>query len=258
MRKLLLIGIGTGHPDHLTVQAISALRRAHVIYLVDKGSSKADLSQARRAICERHLEPGSYRYVALEDTSRDPAVPSYLERVEAWHERRLEAYARSLRQELAEDGCGAILVWGDPSLYDSALRIVQALERRGLVEFEWEVIPGISSPQVLAARHRITLNEIGGAVLVTTGRRLALGLPAGVDDVVVMLDGECTFAQLPDGDLHIYWGAYLGSEQELLISGPLAGVKSEIVRVRCEARARHGWIMDTYLIRRRPADARAR
>jgi precorrin-6A synthase len=110
----------------------------------------------------------------------------------------------------------------------------------------------------LAARHRITLNEIGGAVLVTTGRRLALGLPAGVDDVVVMLDGECTFAQLPDGDLHIYWGAYLGSEQELLISGPLASVKSEIVRVRCEARARHGWIMDTYLIRRRPADARAR
>jgi precorrin-6A synthase len=38
-----------------------------------------------------------------------------------------------------------------------------------------------------------------------------------------------------------------------LISGPLAERKAEIERVRSAARAEHGWIMDTYLLRKRPS-----
>jgi precorrin-6A synthase len=115
------------------------------------------------------------------------------------------------------------------------------------------VIPGISSPQVLAARHKIALHRVAGAVHITTGRRLAAGLPADAEDVVVMLDGECAFRNLTEPDLEIYWGAYLGTEHELLIAGPLASKKAEIERVRSAARAEHGWIMDTYLLRRNPA-----
>ncbi len=250
MRKLFAIGIGTGNPEHVTVQAINALNRADVVFLLDKGSEKAELARVRREICERYIER-AYRVVELKDSVRDPGVASYEARVEAWHERRLLAYEEAFATELEEDSCGAILVWGDPSLYDSTLRILEGLRERGRLSLQYEVIPGISSPQVLAAEHKITLNRIGGAVHLTTGRRLAEGLPAGADDVLVMLDGECAFTELAAEGLDIYWGAYLGTEHQLLISGPLAERSSEIERVRNAARAEHGWIMDTYLLRKR-------
>ncbi len=113
-------------------------------------------------------------------------------------------------------------------------------------------VPGISSVQALAARHRVALNRTGRAFTVTTGRRLAdEGLPAGVDDVVVLLDAQQAFAGLPDADLDIYWGAYLGTPDEVLVHGDLQQVKGEIQRLWAEHRARKGWIMDSYLLRRR-------
>jgi precorrin-6A synthase len=53
----------------------------------------------------------------------------------------------------------------------------------------------------------------------------------------------------PDG-VEIYWGAYLGTPDEILLSGPLAEVADEIARVRAAARERKGWMFDTYLLRR--------
>jgi precorrin-6A synthase len=50
----------------------------------------------------------------------------------------------------------------------------------------------------------------------------------------------------------IYWGAYLGTADEILVSGPLAEVADEIQRVRARARDRKGWMFDTYLLRRTP------
>nr|NOY03982.1 precorrin-6A synthase (deacetylating) [Gammaproteobacteria bacterium] len=35
-----------------------------------------------------------------------------------------------------------------------------------------------------------------------------------------------------------------------LIAGPLQAVKAQILEVRARERARKGWIMDTYLLRR--------
>jgi precorrin-6B methylase 1 len=84
-------------------------------------------------------------------------------------------------EELGEDECGAFLVWGDPSLYDSTLRIIDQIIARGTVAFECEVIPGISAIQALAARHRITLNRIGRSIHITTGRKIAEGLPNNLD-----------------------------------------------------------------------------
>jgi precorrin-6A synthase len=143
------------------------------------------------------------------------------------------------------------LVWGDPSLYDSTLRIVEQLKARNKLAFDYEVIPGISAVQALAARHKLVLNRIGGAVQITTGRLLAQGFPDGVDDVVVMLDGEQAFERVREQELEIFWGAYLGEARELTIAGALDEVHDEIVRVRERARAQHGFIMDTYLLRRR-------
>ena len=88
-------------------------------------------------------------------------------------------------------------------------------------------------------------------VEITTGRRLAEGWPEGVDSVVVMLDGVEAYRRFADQDINIYWGAYLGLPNEILIAGRLTDVADEIHRVRTAARERHGWIMDTYLMRRR-------
>ncbi len=248
-RKILVIGIGAGNPEHVTVEAIAALNRADVLFIPNKGEEKADLAALRREICDRFIKAKDYRLVEFAVPVRDAETPSYIDGVAAWHAEIAAIYARLLREELGEGECGAFLAWGDPGLYDSILRILEDIRARGEIEFDCEVIPGITSVQALTAAHGIPLNRIGESVLLTTGRKLAQGFPDGVDSVVVMLDGQRAFKAM-DPDAEIYWGAYLGTDDELLIAGRLGDVAGEIERVREEARKRKGWIMDTYLLRR--------
>ena len=250
MRKIFIIGIGAGNPDHVTVQAINALNQVDVVFVMDKGLEKDDLVRLRKEICERYIKGRPFRFIETADPRRDPAAP-YEAAVRVWHEQRAEIYERLIRDELGDDGCGAILVWGDPSLYDSTLRIIDQLIERGKVAFEHEVIPGITAVQALAAGHKIALNRIGKSVHITTGRKLAQGLPDGIDDVIVMLDGECSFKAIDAADIDIYWGAYVGTPDEILIAGDLCEVADRIEQVRAAAKARKGWVMDTYLLRKR-------
>lgn len=252
MRNILIIGIGAGNPDHMTVEAIEALNRADVLFIPDKGEEKAALRALREAICARFIRTPGYRTIPVAIPQRAEAGSDYRGVVDDWHERIAASYRALFEAELAEGQTGALLVWGDPALYDSTLRIMERVVASGLA-IDWQVYPGISSVQVLAARHRIPLNSIGAPILVTTGRRLAAGFPADQDSVVVMLDGEQAFAKLDPEGLDIFWGAYLGTPDEILLAGSLAELSTEITRVRAQARARHGWIMDTYLLRRRPA-----
>ncbi|GAB3239550.1 precorrin-6A synthase (deacetylating) [Kineosporia babensis] len=251
MRKVLLIGVGAGDPDYVTVQAIKALNTVDAFFLIDKGSSKDDLLALRREICERHIEGDGYRFVQAMDPERDRTAEAYGDAVKDWHHRRAEIFERMIAEELGEDGVGAILVWGDPSLYDGTIRIVEELIERGNVAFEWDVIPGVSSLHALTARHRIPLNRIGEPIHITPGRLLTDGMPPGLDNVVVMLDGECAFRKVTDPDVDIYWGAYLGTRDEMLFSGPVAEIGAQIEEARAQARERKGWVMDTYLLRRR-------
>jgi len=247
MRTLRVIGIGTGNPEHLTLQAVRALANVDAVFALDKGAEKADLLALRRAICAEHIRK-PYRFVAAEDPPRDRRPADYGGTVEAWHAARAELLERLIRDNLGAGEVGAFLVWGDPSLYDSTLRILERIRTRGTLPFTCAVVPGITSVQALTAAHRILLNRIGADVAITTGRNLADGvLPA--DSTVVMLDGDPAFDHL-DPELTIYWGAYLGSPDEILLAGRLGTVGPEIRRLRAEARARHGWIMDTYLLRK--------
>jgi precorrin-6A synthase len=250
MRRLLVIGIGAGDPEHVTMQAVRALNEVDVFFVIEKSHDTDELVRLRREICERYIDEHTYRIVEIPDPPRDRTTPAYSEAVEDWRRRRAELWERAITDELGEDDCGAFLVWGDPSLYDSTLAVLDRILARGTVRFEHEVIAGISSVQALTARHRIPLNRVGRPVQVTTGRRLADGFPEGVDEVVVMLDADCTFRHLHDEGLEIHWGAYLGMQDEILVSGPLPEVTDEIVRRRAEARERKGWIMDAYLLRR--------
>ncbi len=247
MRKLSIIGIGAGNPDYLTVQAINALKTLDVVFLIDKGSEKSGLIALRTEMCERYIQNKAFRIVAVEDPARDRSPNHYESAVADWHLKRAAIYERMIREQLADGQHGAFLVWGDPCLYDSTLRIVDRVAAMGTVAFELDVIPGITSVQALAARHKIPINRIGEPVLITTGRRLAGQQP---HDTVVMLDGGCAFAAIEDDDVEIFWGAYLGTANEILASGPLQECKVEIQKIKTDARTRHGWIMDTYLLRK--------
>jgi precorrin-6A synthase len=251
MRKVFVIGVGAGNPDYVTVQAINALNEVDVFFIIDKGQEKEELVRLRKQICERYIKDQSYRIVETIDPPRDRTAPSYEPAVRAWHEQRAGIYERLISEELGEDECGAFLVWGDPSLYDSTLRIVDQIVARGTIAFEYQVIPGISAIQALAAKHRIALNRIGRSIHITTGRKIAAGLPHDADDVVVMLDADCSFKTIGDPDIDIYWGAYIGTEDEILVAGNLRELVGDIERIRAEAKARKGWVMDTYLLRRR-------
>jgi precorrin-6A synthase len=252
MRKILIIGIGAGNPEHMTVQAINALNRVDVFFIPDKGAEKADLHRLRTEICERFIESRTHRFVDVRIPEREKVLCDYRATVDAWHAQIEASYERLLTQELGEGECGGFLVWGDPALYDSTLRIIESIRAKGFA-LDYEVIPGISSVQALAARHRIALNRIGGPVHITTGRKLGEGVPNDVDSVVVMLDGEQAFLRLEREAFDIYWGAYLGTADEILVAGRLSEVADEIEAVRARARQEKGWIMDTYLLRRRGA-----
>ncbi len=247
MRKLSVIGIGAGNPDHITIQAIKTLSEIDVVFLIDKGSEKSALIQVRKEICDRYIKNPSCRIIEADDPERERNPAHYESTVAAWHAQRASIYERMIREQLTIGKHGAFLVWGDPSLYDSTLRILDQVAAMKTIAFDLHVIPGITSVQALAARHRIALNRIGQPVQITTGRQLAKGMAA--DDVVVMLDGDCAFKTL-SGDVEIYWGAYVGTADEILISGALRDCGPKIEKARSEARTRHGWIMDTYLLRR--------
>jgi precorrin-6A synthase len=254
VRKVFVIGIGAGDPDYLTVQAVRALGRLDAAFVLDKGAAKDDLVQLRREILRRHAPP-ECRLIEVADPERDRTSPEYGSAVEDWRRRRADICERLIAEELADGEYGAFLVWGDPTLYDSTLGIVEDILGRGDVAFDYEVVPGISSVSALAARHRVSLNRVGRPVQITTGRRLATGFPRDADDVVVMLDAHCAFADLVDEDLDIYWGAYVGTPDELLIAGRLRDVADRIQSTRAQARERKGWAMDTYLLRRSPPAA---
>ncbi|MGH3251567.1 MAG: precorrin-6A synthase (deacetylating) [Trebonia sp.] len=258
MRELLIVGMGPGHPDQVTVQAVRALNRADVFFRIDKGDDKSGLNAARDEILRRHVTRAGYRVADIpeppRDRSRTLTADGYQGAVSDWHEARAGLIATAIGAELGPDGVGAFLVWGDPSVYDSMLRIVDRVLALGTVDFSCTVIPGVTSVQALAAAHRMPLNRVGEPIHITPARRLAglpePGLPDGLDSAVVMLDRGFTAGQFAEPGLSVFWGAYLGTADEVLISGPLAEVADEITATRARLRERHGWIMDTYLVRR--------
>ena len=249
MISLDLIGIGTGNPAHLTLQAIERINAADLVLIPTKGADKDDLAGLRRQICAQVLTNPKTQVAEFALPVRDPAIPDYRARVDAWHDAIAGIWADTIRANLGDGARVAFLVWGDPSLYDSTLRIADRVA--ALLPLKVRVTPGITSIQALTAAHAIPLNQINGPVVVTTGRQIRdNGFPPGTDTAVVMLDGELSFRHLDPEGLHIWWTGYAGMENEISLSGPVASVTEAIAEARASARAAHGWIMDIYLLRR--------
>ena len=229
-----VIGIGMG-PSQLTAEAASALGSCDYILAASKGSDDGLLA-IRSAVCDAYDLP----LIVVPDPERDRDAPAdYARAVTDWHAARVDAYREVIATHAGRPG---FLVWGDPSLYDSTIRIVRELDP------SFTVVPGVSAPQLLAARHRIVLHEIGQPVLITTQRRLPSAVVEGASNIVVML----TSGFSPEGieDWQIWWGANLGVPSERLVSGRVSEVAASIREAREAAKAEAGWVMDLYLVRK--------
>lgn len=241
-RRVRVVGVGMG-PHHVTPEAAAALRASDYVIAAEKATDDP-LLQVRREICRLH---GDLPVVAVADPERDRDDPAdYGRAVRDWHDARVAAYEQVLA---AHEGDAAFLVWGDPSLYDSTIRILDGVRARGLVDVECDVVPGVSALQLLAARHRIVLHEVGQPVHVTTARRLREAVAQGQENVVVVLGRTLDLAGLEDWA--IWWGANLGTPSEALVSGRVGDVLDRVGAARETARHEAGWVMDTYLLRRR-------
>lgn len=248
--RIRILGVGMG-PQHVTGEVATALGTVDYVMAAEK-SADDRLLALRRAIVEAHPGPhGPAELVALPDPQRDRSTTlttgGYEGAVTDWHDARAAQYAEVLR---ARGGTAAFLVWGDPSLYDSTIRIVEKVRGLG-VDLEYDVLAGISAPQLLAARHRIVLHEVGRPVHITTGRRLQEAVAAGLDNIVAMLNPppeRLDFTGLDDWT--IWWGANLGAEGERLVTGRLRDVLSDIAEARTAAHEHDGWIMDAFLLRK--------
>src|SRR5215469_4568926 len=104
MRKLLVIGIGPGHPDQVTVQAVQALNRVDVFFRIDKGDAKSGLNAARDEILRRHVTRPGYRVVEIPEPPRDRSAfltgADYQGAVSDWHEARAGLIEAAVAAEL--------------------------------------------------------------------------------------------------------------------------------------------------------------
>ncbi|WP_255407302.1 precorrin-6A synthase (deacetylating) [Mycobacterium sp. AT1] len=248
--RVRILGIGMG-PGQVTHEVADALRSVDYVLAAAKGDDDGLLALRREIVEAFPGAGGPAEIVVVPDPVRDRSAgltdANYEGAVADWHDARAARYADVLRER---GGTAAFLVWGDPSLYDSTIRVVEKVRALGL-GVEFDVLPGISAPQLLAARHRIVLHEVGRSVHVTTGRRLQEAVAAGQDNVVAMLNPPPDRLDLTGlDDWTVWWGANLGATGERLVSGRLSEALPAIVDAREEAKAEAGWVMDLFLVRR--------
>lgn len=239
-----LVGVGCGDPRQLTFEALDALRSVSFVVVTDKGGDDPLAIARERLLASHGIE---VPVVRVADPTRDRSADrtatrdGYTSAVDDWHSARAAAWRAVLDEH---EGDAALLVWGDPAFYDSTIRVV---ERLGV---DYDVVPGISSVQVLAARHRLVLHDVGRPIHVTTGRELLAAVDGGQRNVVVMLNRD--LAPLDDprlDDWRIWWGANLGTAHEALVAGRVAEVRDDLAAARRTTKDAAGWVMDLFLLR---------
>jgi precorrin-6A synthase len=257
MKKIFLIGIGPGDPDYLTIQAIKTMNRVDVFFLFEKeGRGKGELTDIRKAMLRKYVKGRKYRVVSAPMPERDRDSAAYESAVEDWRERKRDVMAGLIENELKANQTGAFLIWGDPSLYDGSIEMLHDIRAAGGVKFDFAVVPGITCIQALTQKHRIPLNRAGESIRITTGRRLNEKARRGAENVVVMLDRHSALKKFAGKDIEVFWGGYLGTKDEVLLSGRLEDVVGDYDRIKARAGGKKGWIMDTYLLRKRKPNKR--
>jgi len=173
------------------MQAIKAMKKVDVFFVIGKGAEKQELVDLRMRILGEHLS-NSYELVRSARPPRDRRPADYAGEVDDWHERRA-AVARGAFA--ACDGVGGYCSGAIRRCTNSTLRTVERVLARERISFEYEVIPGVMSLSALgraasgrAQPHRRAVPRHHGP---SAARRPA------VPDAAVMLDADCSFFELP-------------------------------------------------------------
>lgn len=245
MIEIFLIGIGTGNPEHLSLEGVNTLNKVDLVLLPKKNNQKLELFSLRKHICESVIKN---KKIIIKDykVPRRIETLNYSNSVSSWHQKISNNIFQIIKEIKSKNIKLAFLIWGDSGLYDSTLRIISKLD----VDYRLKIIPGISSIQALTSAHLISLNEIGESVLITTGRKLKDKMFKDNQKVLVLLDGKCSFKDLNVENYFIWWGAYLGMSKQVLIKGLLKDVYKKIISQREDSKKINGWIMDTYLLKK--------
>jgi len=103
MKRLLVIGIGAGNPDYITMQAVKALNRVDVFFLMDKGQSKDKLIDLRREICERYITDRTYRFAEAHSPERERGDVDYNVSVDDLNRAKQQTFERLITDKQADE-----------------------------------------------------------------------------------------------------------------------------------------------------------
>lgn len=105
MKTLLLVGIDAGDPDYITYQAIKALRRSGVIFLMVKDAAKHKLNALRREICARFLDGHTPRFAEGLQPERERDAADYRASVDELNRDKQAVFEQLIDEQMAgEDG----------------------------------------------------------------------------------------------------------------------------------------------------------
>ena len=242
VKKVYLIGMGPGNLKYLTLEAVDLIKRLPLFLIPLKSSKKTYLTEKRKEILYKIRKDRNFKIVEIPFPERKRSF-QYKEAVASWRRKKAEILIKVLQKESTEEA--GFIIWGDPSIYDGHIEIFKDVQKQ--IPIEFEIIPGISAFQILSAKHKIPLTRIAGSLLFTTPRRLKK-FSEIKENTVVFLDNYESYRKFNQKDLKIYWGAYLGTEKEVLLSGKLSEVKEKIVELRRKLRKENGWIMEIYFL----------
>jgi len=142
--KVFGIGVGPGDPGLLTVKAVKVLKESPVV-VAPRASSDGD--SFALSIVRDYLDTSRQKVItAVFPMSMDKSVLD-----KAWSDA-----AASVADELGKGNDVAFLTLGDPSLYSTYAYILAKIKER-LPEAESEIVPGVSSISLAAARAGVYL-----------------------------------------------------------------------------------------------------
>jgi len=243
VKKLYLIGIGPGDPKYLTLQAKELIERLELFFVPEKKEGKSELTKKRLEIVKFVKGNRPFSVVPLSFPERKKGL-NYREKVREWRKEKAKILKEALEREEKEEA--GFLIWGDPSLYDGHIEIMKEVEKE--LEIEWEVVPGLSSFQVLSAKAKVSLTNIATPLSFHTPRTLRK-LKELEHTVVVFLDNYETFQLFKEKELEICWGAYVGNEEELILKGSIKDLASVIKAQRKVLKEKKGYLMEIYFLK---------
>ncbi len=243
LKKLYLLGIGPGDPKYLTQEAKELIERLSLFLVPQKVGAKEELTEKRTSLLKRIKGSTHYEIIYLPFPEREKGS-NYRESVKEWRLKKAQILKNALLKIDTEEA--GFLIWGDPTIYDGHIDILKIIESE--LTIEWEVIPGLSSFQVLAAKGKLSLTELSTPLSFHTPRTLRK-LKHIEHPVVVFLDNYETFNLFKKEPLQILWGAYVGTEDEVYVKGPLIDKAEEIKKARKNYKEKKGYLMEIYLLK---------